>query len=155
MSFPKPREVFFSLVNGVANAVVTGDTAELPLLYSDTTDVRHPMYPGGSESLRTRADVAAHLGVAEPGYTPTLRYQAEAITVHETADPEVIVAEFEYRGTVVATGKRFVVPCVFVMRVRDGLIVESRDYIDHAAFAHARNSLDELLSVLRPANDAD
>ena len=42
------------------------------------------------------------------------------------------------------------VPCVFVMRIRDGLIVESRDYIDHVAFAQARDTLDDLIARLRP-----
>ncbi|WP_223839922.1 nuclear transport factor 2-like protein [Saccharopolyspora pogona] len=31
--------------------------------------------------------------------------------------------------------REFAVPCVFVLRVRDGQIVESRDYVDHFAFA--------------------
>lgn len=43
----------------------------------------------------------------------------------------------------------FRVPCVFVLRVRDGEIVESRDYIDHVAMARARGRLGELIAVLR------
>ncbi|GAA1607854.1 hypothetical protein GCM10009789_72850 [Kribbella sancticallisti] len=49
----------------------------------------------------------------------------------------------------IATGEPFTAPCVFVLRVRDGLIVESRDYIDHVAMAKARGQLDELIQVLR------
>ena len=55
--------------------------------------------------------------------------------MHETADPEVIVAEFEYRGAIPGTGDRFAIPNVFVIRIRDGQIVESRDYADHAEIA--------------------
>jgi uncharacterized protein len=108
------------------------------------------MHPARIQPLTKRSQLSDHFGVAQPGYTPTLRYQPEAIVVHETTDPEVIVAEFEYRGTVVATAKSFAVPCIFVLRVRDGLIVESRDYIDHVAFAEARGTLDVLLASLRP-----
>jgi ketosteroid isomerase-like protein len=43
------------------------------------------------------------------------------------------------------------VPCVFVLRVRDGLIVESRDYIDHVGMARARGLLDDLVGVLQQA----
>jgi len=57
--------------------------------------------------------------------------------VHETADREVIVAEFAYACTIAATGAAYRLPCVFVLRVRDGLIVESRDYIDPLATARA------------------
>jgi ketosteroid isomerase-like protein len=77
-----------------------------------------------------------------------VRYEPDNIRIHETQDPEVIVAEFDYAGTVIATGEPFRVPCVFVLRVRDGLIVESRDYIDHVAMARARGPLDELIEAL-------
>ncbi|QIZ34633.1 hypothetical protein [Saccharopolyspora sp. ASAGF58] len=40
--------------------------------------------------------------------------------------------------------REFAVPCVFVLRVRDGQIVESRDYVDHFAFAEASGMLDSL-----------
>jgi hypothetical protein len=33
--------------------------------------------------------------------------------------------------------------------VRDGLIVESRDYVDHVAMAHARGTLDQLFATAR------
>jgi uncharacterized protein len=64
--------------------------------------------------------------------------------VHETTDPEVLIGEFAYEGRVLATGRRFRIPDVFVLRVRDGLIVESRDYADHVAFAAAAGDLDAL-----------
>jgi uncharacterized protein len=150
MSTPTPREVFLTLVNGVAKAVETGDPSSLPALYAEVTDVRHPMHPARIPPLTSRAELARHFGVGRTDYVPTLRYRPEAIVVHETGDPEVIVAEFEYRGTILATGERFAAPCVFVMRIRDGLIVESRDYVDHVALARARGALDDLLATLRP-----
>lgn len=151
MAAPSPRDVFLQLVQGVADAVSTGDADSLPSLYAETTDVRHPMHPARIPPLVSRAELARHFGARRPGYAPTLLYRPEAIVVHETKDPEVIIAEFEYRGTNVATGEPFAAPCVFVMRIRDGLIIESRDYIDHLAFAQARGQLDELIASLRPA----
>ena len=62
----------------------------------------------------------------------------------------MIVAEFAYQGRVDETGEVFTVPCVFVMRIRDGLIIESRDYIDHIASARTWGQLDNLLTALRP-----
>lgn len=150
MTQPTPREVFLQLVERVAAAAKTGDTAALPGLYAEATDVRHPMHPARIPPLTSREELAAHFGAGGDDYRPTMVYQAENIVVHETVDPEVIIAEFEYRGSVLATGEKFAVPCVFVMRVRDGMIIESRDYVDHLAFAKARGTLDSLFASLRP-----
>jgi uncharacterized protein len=70
------------------------------------------------------------------------------VVIHQTADPELIVAEFAYEFTSPddATTK---VPCVFVMRVRDGQIIESRDYIDPIRTFTARGDLDQLIASLR------
>ncbi|MFD0534481.1 nuclear transport factor 2 family protein [Actinomadura luteofluorescens] len=57
--------------------------------------------------------------------------------VHDTGDPEVIVAEFGYDGRVTASGRAFRVANIQVLRVRDGLIAETRDYHDHPGFARA------------------
>lgn len=75
--------------------------------------------------------------------------RAADITIHETTDPEVIVAEFAYRGTVVETGEPFALPGVFVLRVRDGRIVSSRDYFDHLTAARVRGQFDALVDAVR------
>jgi ketosteroid isomerase-like protein len=140
-----PREVFLRLVHGVAD----GDFEALPALYAEQTDVRHPMSPYGDQPLLSREALRKHFRGAGPRVAGVVRYQPDNIRIHETQDPEVIVAEFDYAGTVIATGEPFRVPCVFVLRVRDGLIVESRDYIDHVGMARARGLLDDLVGVLR------
>ncbi|SNQ46072.1 conserved hypothetical protein [Frankia canadensis] len=57
--------------------------------------------------------------------------------MHRTTDPEVVVVvvEFAYAATRSNDGAAFEVPNIFVVRVRDGQIIESRDYGDHAGFA--------------------
>jgi ketosteroid isomerase-like protein len=60
----------------------------------------------------------------------------------------VIVAEFSYRGTVVETGESFTQPAIFVLRVRDGEIVSSRDYFDHVTGAAIRGGLDDLVAAV-------
>ena len=67
--------------------------------------------------------------------TPPLHRRPANITIHETTDPEVIVAEFEYQGINTDTGEPFAVPAIFVLRVRNGEIVDSRDYVDHLSAA--------------------
>jgi ketosteroid isomerase-like protein len=145
VSSPTPREVFLRLVHGVAQREL--DT--LPDLYAEETDVRHPMWPGGTPPLTSRDDLRHHFG-AGTDTAEAVQFHPDGIVIHETQDPEVIVAEFEYRGTVTATGEPYAVPCVFVMRVRDGEIVESRDYIDHLTSARARGQLDQFLAAIDP-----
>ncbi|MGW4467966.1 nuclear transport factor 2 family protein [Micromonospora sp. NPDC004704] len=50
------------------------------------------------------------------------------LTVHETTDPAVVVAEFGATGTVVATGKPYEISYVAVVTVSDGRITHYRDY---------------------------
>ena len=61
--------------------------------------------------------------------------RAGNVVVHHTDDPEVIIAEFDYHGQVSTTGRSFQVANIQVLRVRDGQIVSSRDYHNHAAIA--------------------
>jgi ketosteroid isomerase-like protein len=138
-----PREVFLALVNGVA----AGSWEELPGLYADQTDVVHPFDPLRAPALRTRDELREHFRPTGDG--PRLIRRPGNITIHETTDPEVIVAEFEYQGTVDGTGEPFVLPGIFVLRVRDGEIVSSRDYFDHLTAARVRGQLDELVTAVR------
>lgn len=133
------REVFLALVNGVAE----GRWSELPDLYAEQTHVVHPFDPLRAAALRTRE----HFKPTDAG--PQLHRRATNITIHETTDPEVIVAEFEYQGTVAETGEAFALPGIFVLRVRDGEIISSRDYFDHVTAARVRGSLDELVAAVR------
>ncbi|MGW1618555.1 nuclear transport factor 2 family protein [Streptomyces sp. NPDC002172] len=141
---PSPRDVFLRLVHGVAD----GNVEELPGLYAEATDVRHPMATPESEPLSSRRALQEHFTLPPGGRESLPRRRVVDVVVHETADPEVIVAEFayEFTGPDGATSK---VPCVFVMRVRDGRIVESRDYIDPIRTYTARGDLDLLITSLR------
>jgi ketosteroid isomerase-like protein len=64
-----------------------------------------------------------------------LKLQVRNMVVHATADPEVVIAEWDYDGVVTTTGRSFRVSNVQVSRVRNGKIVESRDYHNHAFLA--------------------
>lgn len=125
-----PADVFDRLVHGVG----AKRWDELPALYAERTHVIHPMDPDRAPALTTRAELDQHFrrGAKALG---EVHFEPAAITVHQTTDPEVIVAEFEYRGVIPGTADRFALPSVFVMRITDGQIVASRDYADHAEIA--------------------
>jgi len=142
-----PREVFLALVNGIA----AGDPDGLPELYAEQIDVVHPFDPLRGAPYRSREEIRKgmeRLRVAGP----RPRRRVGNVTIHETTDPEVIVAEFEYQGASDA-GEPYALPAIFVMRVRDGQIVSSRDYHDHLASARASGRLGELVTTLA-AQDA-
>jgi uncharacterized protein len=141
-----PREVFLALVNGIA----AGNLDGLADLYAEEIDVVHPFDPLHGAPLRTRDELRERLESA--GARPRQRRRVGNVTIHETTDPEVIVAEFEYQGTA-DTGEPYALPAVFVMRVRNGEIVSSRDYHDHLASARAGGRLSELFAALS-AHDA-
>jgi len=140
-----PREVFLALVNGVAEERLE----ELHELYAEQTDVIHPFDPLRRPALRTREELHEHFTANRPG--ARLLRKVTDVVIHETADPEVIVAEFAYEGTVAGTGEPFSLPGIFVLRVRDGQIVSSRDYLDHFTSARARGQLEALVAAVQEA----
>lgn len=54
----------------------------------------------------------------------------DEIVIHETADPNVIVVEYDLHGEVTHTGEKFRRSYVQVLRVRDGKIQSLRDFFN-------------------------
>lgn len=126
-----PREVFGRLSAGIS----AGRWDELGALYAEDAVVDQPFAPPPAPSrLEGRAAIDRHFRAAARG---PIELRARNAVVHDTADPEVVVAEFDYDGRVTTTGRTFRVANIQVLRVRDGLIVETRDYHDHRRLARA------------------
>ncbi|GLW28050.1 nuclear transport factor 2 family protein [Actinoplanes regularis] len=121
-----PREIFARLSGGIGR----GEWDTLGDLYAPDAVVTMPFDPRRTE-LRGREEVARHFAAAA---NLPITMRPDRVRVHETADPEVIIAEYDYAGP------GFRVANIQVLRVRDGLIVESRDYHDHAGLAAAMQS---------------
>jgi ketosteroid isomerase-like protein len=126
-------EVFERLVDGVTH----GRWSQLPELYAEDTVVVHP-FASPRQPLIGRETLRRHFAAAA---TMNLEMTAHDVVAYEATDPEVVIGEFAYTGRI--GGREFRVPNVFVMRVRDGLIAESRDYADHLSFAAAAGRLTE------------
>ena len=130
-----PERVLRRLLDGVSK-LMDGDLSQIDALvelYAEQTHITHPTAPD-LPLLTSRAELREHFG-KQFERAQGLRFKAEDILIHQTTDPEVIVAEFTYRGP--GKAAPLAAPCIFVMRIRNGQIVESRDYFDRGAFRRA------------------
>jgi ketosteroid isomerase-like protein len=114
-----PREVFQQLVDGM----VGKKWEQLPDLFAEDVVIFHPLSTGPEARIEGREKVREHFA-RMAGFDADLRIGD--IVVYETTDPEVVVCESTMRATF--GGKEVSQPGIRVMRVRDGLIVSSRDY---------------------------
>lgn len=147
-----PTEVFHALADSVPRLLL-GDLSQLDRLaglYAEQTHVVHPFAPFGVDVLRSRTDLRRHFAAAPEQVGDVDSWEAVDRVVHTTADPEVVVAEFRYVGQV--RGRPLDIGGIFVLRVRDGEIVESRDYADHLGLARALGQLDQFTEGLLAAS---
>jgi ketosteroid isomerase-like protein len=141
-----PREVFESLIGGIS----AGRWEELADLYAEDTVVDIPFAVPVPTRIEGREQIRAHFAAASGG---PVELHACNVLVHETADPEVIVAEFDYQGRVATTDRTFEVSNIQVLRVRDGLIVSTRDFHNYLVFAAAGGRLPELVAALEAGSE--
>ncbi|MCX5207741.1 nuclear transport factor 2 family protein [Kitasatospora sp. NBC_00240] len=136
------REVFLELLAGIT----AGRFAELAELYAEDAVVETVFQPVGPRRLEGRAVLRARF--AEVAAHSPLDLTARNVVVRETDDPEVVVAEWDYQVHHRESGRAFEAANIQVLRVRDGLIVHSRDYHDHLALATAGGNLPQLVAAL-------
>jgi ketosteroid isomerase-like protein len=123
-----PREVFAQMqekwVHGFGEDV-----------WADDLVVEVPFAPPGRPK-RTEGG-AKFRRIAEEGRAvlPVTFEACNTIAIHDTANPDVIVVEYELVGTLHATGERHSAQFIGVLTVRDGKAVHWREYQDTAHMA--------------------
>jgi len=95
--------------------------------------------PGVPARIQGREEVRRHLAQVAGGFIRFDEYRN--VVLHETADPEVIIVEYDAHGSVVATGAPFHQTVIAVFRVVDGLVVSYRDYINPLPLIEARSAI--------------
>jgi ketosteroid isomerase-like protein len=75
----------------------------------------------------------------------------DRVQMHETTDPELVVADYRLHGRVLATGKQFALDMVMFARIRDGLITWSRIYSNPLDGAIAFDAAEGLLAAITAA----
>jgi len=113
-------------------------------------------FPGAPQRMSGRAEIQAWSARMRDGGARRFRFERfDNVVVHDTTDPEVIVAEYDIHGTVAATGHPFVFSYVLVLRVRDGKIVHLRDYLNPLAMTRAAGAPAATDAPPVPADHAD
>ncbi|EFC85095.1 nuclear transport factor 2 family protein [Parafrankia sp. EUN1f] len=128
-----PREV----VEQALRAGCAMNIEALLALMAPDGHIEWPYHPTGAPArLNGRDEIRAY--VASAAKAPIRWDDFVGLVMHETADPEVVIVEYEANGTVTTTGATYRQRIIAVFRVRNGQIVSYRDYLNPLALAEAQ-----------------
>jgi ketosteroid isomerase-like protein len=123
------REIF---ERHVYAAAISRDPDAYAAMFTEDGVLEAPLVPPGHPLPRRmvgRAAISAGSRAYQrvPAYQGTVNFEQSAYVLHETADPDVFIAEID---TVFEEpdGGRTTMSLVKIFRVRDGQIVSLRDY---------------------------
>jgi ketosteroid isomerase-like protein len=110
------------------------DTDTFAGLFAPDGYVEWPYQPAGIPGrVDGRDNIREFMGEQAAGLVRFDEYRNTVI--HETTDPEVVIVEYDVDGTVIATGAPLHQTVIAVIRVRDGLVVSYRDYLNPLVLA--------------------
>jgi uncharacterized protein len=130
---PGPREIFTRM----KQHWLSNTTTVMDSLLADDAVVEIPFAaPGRPRRFHGREQFRAFAQAARASLP--LRFTGcRDVAIHDTADPEVIVVEYELTAIVTTTGHEASASFIGVLRVRDGQVVAWREYQDTMAIAAA------------------
>jgi uncharacterized protein len=102
-----------------------------------------PLFPGRFENTREEMRARLRAGAASRRYR-----RLASVVIHETADPDVVIVEYELHGEFTETAEPFSMRFLMILTIRDGQIVHSRDYSNPIAGARVTGRLPELIAAL-------
>ncbi|WP_372407068.1 nuclear transport factor 2 family protein [Streptomyces luteireticuli] len=132
-------------------AILAKSADDLAELYAPDGVHEYPFFfPGMPERFEGREAVREGCR-AIWGPSPARPDRVEEVSVHVAADgtgDHVLTVEHVVHGTLAPTGQEFSFPGLMVIRVRDGLITQVRDYMDGMRVAHTMGLLPALAAGL-------
>jgi hypothetical protein len=128
-------------------AAVSEHPEDMADCYADQVVIEMPftagLYPSRIET--TRDELRRRFAAS----AAARRYERLAdVRIHESADPDVVIAEYSIHGHRLADEQPFVLTIAMVITVRDGQIVHSRDYADPVTGARVLGRVPELITAL-------
>ena len=139
-----PRQIAERLLQ----ATISPDPGDIADCYAAAVVIEMPfaavaLYPSRIETTREELRARFRAGAA------VRRYQRLSdVVIHDTADPEVVIVEYQLHGELTQAAEPFSQRFVMVMTVHDGQIVYSRDYSDPITGARLLGKVPELLNAL-------
>jgi len=127
------------LVERFLDHIGAGRWGALAEFYAENAVVEQPLNIPEPTRLVGREAVERAFAAAAQG---PLRLSPRNVVVHTTADPEVVIVEYDYDVRNTTTGRESTVANVQLFRVRDGRFVATRDYHDHWRLAGVARSED-------------
>lgn len=129
-------------------AAIGADPGEMADCYAASVVIEMPfavapLIPARIEATREELRARFRAGAASRKYK-----SLGNVVIHETADPDVVIIEYELHGEFTQTAEPFSLSFLMVLTVRGGQIVHSRDYSNPIAGARVIGRLPELIASL-------
>lgn len=124
---PSPREI----VERVHRLTLNGDVAGHATSYAVNGVLEWPFAPPGvPRRVQGREKVRRLLLTMGRGHTyaGAERMGFHSFVVHQTVDPEIIIAELRVGGQLTTAGVVYRIPSIQMFKIRDGEILLCRDY---------------------------
>jgi uncharacterized protein len=107
-----------------------GDADGLAGLFTPDAVIEVPFAGPPGRPARLEGREAIRANARQVMASPLRLENYEVAELHQTQDPEVVIAEMRAEGTVTTTGRPFAVTSVQILRIREGRIVLFRDFAD-------------------------
>ncbi|WP_413723365.1 nuclear transport factor 2 family protein [Sodalis sp. RH23] len=117
-----PRAAMQKLVDDISS----DNWHELHMLYAPDAVVRHPIARDERSLLQGRKGLKQHF---ERFFATGVKLRATPIHFIDTTDPELVIGSFTYHGEKGFGMEHFDLEACFIWRVRDGLILDTTDYL--------------------------
>ena len=131
------------VVEQVMRASREQDTERFVSLFAPDGYVEWPYRPAGLPGrVQGRHQLREFLTGQANGLVRFDEYRNRVI--HESTDPEVVIVEYEAHGTVIPTGAPLHQTIIAVLRIRDGLVVSYRDYLNPLVLAETLAAVADL-----------
>ena len=131
------------VVEQVMRASREQDTERFVSLFAPDGYVEWPYRPAGLPGrVQGRHQLHEFLTGQANGLVRFDEYRNRVI--HESTDPEVVIVEYEAHGTVIPTGAPLHQTIIAVLRIRDGLVVSYRDYLNPLVLAETLAAVADL-----------
>jgi ketosteroid isomerase-like protein len=128
-----PTEIF----DDMRTRWLAGRSTYDPALLADDVVIETPFAaPGRPTRVEGKHQVLAFTERGRAAF-PVRFDDCRNVVLHETADAEVIVVEYELVGTHTTTGRTASAPFIGVLRTRDGKLAHWREYQHTPAIAEA------------------